>query len=337
MRFWPLLAFLCFCGTVDAQLAPEFPPGVFSNTAALQGKPPASYTGIGDIAGLSSTTPTFAISGRCYSTSTNQKILDIVNSTKTVGTRLQCAPGGIVTSDDSLTDCSFLSGTTVCSALTTTCAAGVTSGCGVLEAYDQSGNGHNGNQATFADEPIVEIADGSTTCGSGTHFAAATYANANGPTAGQNICLCNSSTAQNLSLGTITLAQPFTLYFAGIRTGNYTTSQRVIYSSGAVQLGFYSTANNVYANFGTTANRTATDQEWHTAVASTAPFLQADNGTAATTSLGGNTFSSTAYAPGNTLQTACVEDLIVWPADVSAYATSIYTNTKALLGSGAFP
>ena len=80
MRFWPLLAFLCFCGTVDAQLAPEFPPGVFSNTAALQGKPPATYTGIGDIAGLSSNNPIAWWGLRCFSSTTSRTIADITDS-----------------------------------------------------------------------------------------------------------------------------------------------------------------------------------------------------------------------------------------------------------------
>ena len=135
MRFWPLLAFLCLCGTVDAQLAPEFPPGVFDNTAALQGKPPAAYTGIGDIAGLSSNNPIAWWGLRCFSSTTSGTIADITDSAtgNTTGTRLQCAAGGIVTAVVSASACTFVTGF-ACSTLATTCAVG----CNVRELYDQS-------------------------------------------------------------------------------------------------------------------------------------------------------------------------------------------------------
>lgn len=94
------------------------------------------YQGPGDVIG--SAIAWWATSS-CYNAAYSGNVMDVANGiggSATVGSRIKCTAGGTAAAITSSTACTFLSGTTTCSPLATTCATS----CGALALYDQTGN-----------------------------------------------------------------------------------------------------------------------------------------------------------------------------------------------------
>jgi hypothetical protein len=126
--FIVLLSAIC----ANAQVIDE--DGVFAPKASGGG---GSYVGPGDI--VSGAVAYYGL--RCYNAAYAGNVVDVGNAatgTSTVGTRLKCSAGGIISEVVSGSACTFVTGN-ACSTLATTCA----STCYAVNLYNQSGGtGH---------------------------------------------------------------------------------------------------------------------------------------------------------------------------------------------------
>lgn len=211
-----------------------FPPGTFSNKAALDAAPAATYQGPGDIVASATAWGSCARAyNAAYANGTNS-LCDLKD--KTTGTVAICTLRIKTTGFVDLTG-SYCTGSTT---PTVACAAAAGGACVVSKIYDQTGNGNDFVQATAADMPAIIFGDinglPSINCGTGATIFVPTT--------------------------TTFTTNSFSHSVAYIRTTG-TAAGGAFGSAGNGWLGAGSGANLAQINNASSATESATDNAWH--------------------------------------------------------------------------
>lgn len=226
-----IVAGLLLCGQAPLR---GFPPGTFSNRAALDGVA-ATYQGPGDVFSIS----TFAwySCARAYNAawaSGGNNACLIQRASDNVQCTLKFATNGFV--DLTTAGCNSNTQTVAqfCNATT----------CRVMTAYDQSGNARDVVQATFASAPILTLSDS--------------------PTGTLPVITCSGGTLILATGSTFSLAVPIT-YSAvvDVTTGGAQGGIIGAASGGQSMLGQGTVANKLALYSSTELDGSATDATWH--------------------------------------------------------------------------
>ncbi len=244
MRSSKLLTFLIALGAiVFAVVSPAsafgygFQGGCGGYNSACMASP--SYVGPCDISGVTCVAY-FAVQS-CAQSAYSGNVIDVVDSAtgNTTGTRLQCS-GGTVSALVSGSACTFVTGN-ACSPLATTCA----SACTFSTVYNQMGTGTFSNltkPATLANRSPISLA-----------------------ALNSKACFSTTATTQGIqSTSNSTLAQPVSIMAVAQRSGNFTTTSRLVADAtgGNINLGWSTSANTIRLTAGV-ATQTATDSVFH--------------------------------------------------------------------------
>lgn len=296
------IALVALCGPLGAQQLPGgFPPGAFSNKAALEpsGGAPPSYTGPGDVVTSSVWVGYWSL--RAFSAATaGTKAANVCNPTN------QC--------QDFLTDAT--TGKLVLATIMgTDCTV---STCTINTLYDQTGNGDDLNQGTQANRPTLV-----TSC------------------IGSLPCMACSGSQNMILTGWGNPGQPFATSAVVNRTGNTTAFSDWLGSSsgGTAQSLFLNSANTVGAYAGNiTTGVTANDNAWHGVNINyngASSQIQVDGTTTSSLNVGANTFNNEIdLCWGNNFLTGSVAEASFHAAAgfTGTELTNLYNNMHAFYG-----
>lgn len=273
-----LTAFAVFCeivviATVLAQSPIKaFPPGTFSNKAALDPPPVSGYQGPGDVFGGGYAWFSCARAyNLAYANGTNP-MCDLVDAT--TGAVAVCTLRAATTGFVDLTG-NYCTGSTTPSLA---CAAAAGGACRVKQAYDQTGNTRHSTQATAANmlSLVFSASPGSATL---------------------PIMRCASGVTCFLATANVTQAQPITLTAVFQRTANFTTEGIVIGTGGGlIGIGVTTSANTAQVKAGSAQTATANDSTWHSLVGllnNTACAINVDGSDTAGVTCGASGWSAT--------------------------------------------
>lgn len=216
----------------------NFPPGVFSNRAAIDGvggyQGPFDATGVANYAWVSGSRAYSA----AYAAGGNKAIKVVDTATGA----LSCDVVFLATGFPDLST-TYCTGNTL--SVTTFCTVTHPAGCSVTTAYDQTGNGHDFIEATLANMPLYAFSalngNPAINCGNGS----------------SNIFVLVTATNNNL-------AQPLSYSAVWKRTGAGTNSGAAFASSGGNTGIGNPTAGNLGVIFaGTAVTFAVTDGNWH--------------------------------------------------------------------------
>jgi len=303
--------------TICAQaILPGFPPGVFTNRAALDPAPAGGFQGPGDI---TSGAIAFYSCGRAY------------NAAYAAGANPAC---DLVDTGTGLATCTISFGTNGLANLTavacptgaptvnvvTFCAVTHPSGCSLTKMYDQTGTGNHVVQATLANMPVLTFsAQNGLPCAAGTGNAAMRLATA----------------------GSISQSAPFSATAVTERTGSFTTTQKIISNgANASTFNFTASANSISSALGSSAavTLTAADSSFHALLgvaSATAPLFAVDSSantsttTTGTTALAGSQFLMGRSTGVQALLAGFVCEVGIWPADLNSSYQAMLANMRS--------
>lgn len=286
-----------------------FPPGTFSNKAALD--PPASsgYQGPGDVvSGATAWGSCARAYNGAYANGTNS-LCDLKDAT--TGAVSICTLRVLTTGFVDLAG-SYCTGSTTPSLA---CAAAAGGACIVSKVYDQTGNGNHLINATAAQMPAL------------------TFSAQNGL---PGLTFTSSAGAVKfIATGNLTISQPFSFSTVAKRTANNTTAQNVVGNSTTPYLGFFTSTNTIVIQ-GTSGSATLgsqADGSFHGMqgiVNGASSFVSSDGTDSSTGTLTG-TFSAAPFRFGRGPQAdAVIMEGGLWSAALtSGQAQAITTNQRS--------
>ena len=290
-------------GLVVAALLAAASIGAFPSSGKYAGVASIPYAGPGDVA---SGAFFFHSCGRAYSAAyaaSGGAACDVVDTAT-----------GLITCTMHFLSTGFVN-KTECSGVGQSCQTA----CSVAKEYDQTGNGNYGSQATLADMPALAFnAQNGLPCLAGTNTTAVALASPSG----------------------ITQSLPFTVAAVAERTGNFSTTQRIV-SGGSSATGnlLFVTANSIRVNNGAAVTLTAADSAPHaiiTVASATAPYFAIDsNSNSSTTSSGTSPYSDAELVDMNSsalssgMLTGLVCETEGWPSDQNANAAALLSNMRS--------
>lgn len=229
LRWFTALCLLLCASQAGAQGYPTLLGVGTANRGAAPG-----YTGPGDV--VSGAYAWYGID-RCYNNVYAGNVVDVVDAStgSTTGTRLQCAPGNIITAVVSASACTFVTGN-ACSSLAITCAVS----CVAVNLYNQSGGGGGTcTQPTNSKRPIyVASVIGS--------LAALQF---------------TSAASMELDCPSAVQSQQIVVVAYAKRNSTFTTGNDIFLNGS--EGGFFNSANTAFLFSGSFLSHAATDSAFH--------------------------------------------------------------------------
>ncbi len=295
-----LLAFaLAFFPPLASAQSPisAFPPGTFSNKAALDPAPVSGFQGPGDIvSGAVGFWSCARAYNAAYANGTNP-LCDLKD--KTTGTVSICTLR-VATNGFADLSGSYCTGSTTPAVA---CAAAAGGACAISKAYDQTGHSNDATNATAAQMPALTFS-ALNSCPGMTFTSAST---------------------SRLNITAVTAAQPFSMTGLAIRTANFTTLQGILSSNGTtIDLEFSTTTNNARIEAPSVIAATVSNSAFHALIGvfNNASSSFVVDGAATTGTVGTNAFSAQAARIGRDSAGASLDGSVIeaglWPSGFNA-------------------